>query len=166
LDEFLTAIERDDKHLFEKNKKEGQVCGFIIGFEFSKDIINEVARLKNKENTLIELKYIKDIIPYENPPKVTLTAQELEDLKYRFEAKTEEDADIDFYSWDLSHNEQEFKADVIMDKTGVQEKKFTEGNHNVAVQAVDKKGLIGQDKVKIKVKETKDEKKKERPNNN
>jgi site-specific DNA-methyltransferase (adenine-specific) len=74
LDEFLTAIVRDDKSLFERNKKEGQICGFIVGFEFSKDIINEVARLKNNENTLIELKYIRDIIPYENPPKVTLTA--------------------------------------------------------------------------------------------
>jgi hypothetical protein len=152
LDSFLTAIVRDDKGLFERNKKEGQICGFIIGFEFSKDLINEVARLKNNENTLIELKYIRDIIPYENPPKITLTAKELEDLKYRFEAKTESKADIDFFSWDLSHNEKEFKADIVMDKTGVQEKKFTEGEHNIAVQAVDKKGLSGTDKVKIKVK--------------
>jgi hypothetical protein len=76
----------------------------------------------------------------------------LENLKYKFEAKTEEDADIDFYSWDLSHNEQEFRADVVMDKTGVQEKKFTEGEHNIAVQAVDKKGLSGTDKIKIKAK--------------
>jgi len=104
LDTFLTAIARDNKYLFEQNKKEGQICGFIIGFEFSKDLINEVARLKNKENILIELKYIKDIIP-----------------------------------------------DIIMDKTGVQEKKFKEGEHNIAVQAVDKKGLSGSDKLKIKV---------------
>jgi site-specific DNA-methyltransferase (adenine-specific) len=155
LDEFLTAIERDDKHLFERNKKEGQICGFIVGFEFSKDIINEVARLKNNENTLIELKYIRDIIPYENPPKVTLTAEELENLKYKFEAKTESEADIDFYSWDLSHNEKEFRADVVMDKKGVQEKKFTEDEHKIAVQAVEKKGLSGTDKLKIKVKKKK-----------
>jgi DNA modification methylase len=151
-DSFLTAIERDDKHLFDRNKKEGQICGFIISFDFSKDIINEVSRLKNKENIIIALKYIRDIIPYENPPKVTLTAEELEDLKYRFEATTESQTDIDFYSWDLSHNEKEFKADVVMDKKGVQEKKFTEGEHNIAVQAVDKKGLSGTDKMKIKVK--------------
>jgi DNA modification methylase len=155
LDSFLTAIVRDDKSLFERNKKEGQICGFIIGFEFSKDLINEVARLKNNENTQIELKYIRDIIPYENPPKVTLTAEELEDLKYRFEAKTESETGIDFYSWDLSHNEKEFKADVVMDKTGVQEKKFMEGEHNIAVQAVDKKGLSGTDKLKINVKKKK-----------
>ncbi|MCL2510496.1 MAG: hypothetical protein FWF09_00430, partial [Bacteroidales bacterium] len=64
-------------------------------------------------------------------------------------------AGIDFYSWDLSHNQKEFKADVVMDKTGVQEKKFTEGEHHIAVQAVDKKGLSGADKVKIDVKRKK-----------
>ena len=36
-----------------------------------------------------------------------------------------------------------------MDKKGIQEKKFTEGQHHIAVQAVDKKGLSGTDKVKI-----------------
>ena len=155
LDAFLTAIERDDKTLFAKNKKEGQICGFIIGFDFSKDIINAVAQLKNKENIIIELKYIKDIIPYDNPPKVTLTAEEVEDLKYKFEANAESEIGIDFFSWDLSHNEKEFKADVVMDKKGVQEKKFTEGEHHIAVQAVDKKGLSGTDKVKIDVKRKK-----------
>jgi hypothetical protein len=156
LDAFLTAIERDDKTLFARNKKEGQICGFIIGFDFSKDIINAVAQLKNKENIIIELKYIKDIIPYDNPPKVTLTAEELEDLKYKFEANAESETGIDFFSWDLSHNEKEFKADVVMDKKGIQEKKFTEGEHHIAVQAVDKKGLSGTDKVKINVKRKKE----------
>jgi DNA modification methylase len=152
LDEFLTAIQRDDKYLFEKNKKEGQVCGFIIGFEFSRDIINEVAKLKNNENTIIELKYIRNIIPYENPPKVMLTAKESEEYKYRFEADAESKSGIDFYSWDFSHNEKEFKVDVVMDKKGKQEKKFTEGEHKIAVKAIDKHGLSGMDKVKIKVK--------------
>ncbi|MDR0789212.1 MAG: hypothetical protein LBO06_00295 [Bacteroidales bacterium] len=152
LDEFLTAIRRDNKFLFDKNKKEGQVCGFIIGFEFSKDIINEVSKLKNSEDIIIELKYIRDIIPYENPPKVKLSAQELENYRYKFEAKAESVSGIDFYSWDFSHDEKEFKVDVGMDKEGVQEKKFPEGEHNVAVKATDKHGLSGMDKIKVKVK--------------
>jgi hypothetical protein len=156
LDAFLTAIKNDDNYLFEKNKKEGQICGFIIAFDFSRDIINAVSKLRNKEDIIIELKYIRDIIPYENPPKVTLTAEELEDLKYRFEANAETETGIDFYSWDLSHNQKEFKADVVMEKKGVQEKKFTEGEHHIAVQAVDKKGLSGTDKVKIDVKHKKE----------
>ena len=155
LDAFLTAIKNDDNYLFEKNKKEGQICGFIIAFDFSKDIINAVSKLRNKEDIIIGLKYIRDIVPYENPPKVTLTANELEDLKYKFEAQTESETGIDFYSWDLSHNQKEFKADVVMDKTGVQENKFTEGEHHIAVQAVDKKGLSGADKIKIDVKRKK-----------
>ena len=155
IDAFVTAIKRDDIAHFERNKKEGQVCGFIIGFEFSKDLINEVSRLKNKENIIIELKYVKDIISYTNPPKVTLTAEEVEELKYKFEANAESETGIDFFSWDLSHNEKEFRADVVMDKKGIQEKKFSEGEHHIAVQAVDKKGLSGTDKVKIDVKRKK-----------
>ena len=152
LDSFLTAIPRDDKGLFEKNKKEGQICGFIIGFAFSKDLINEVSRLSNKENTIISLKYIKDIIPYENPPKVKLTAEEQEHYRYTFEARAESDAGIDFYSWDFNHNENEFIADELVDTTGIQTHKFTEGEHKIAVRAFDKRGLDGIDKVKIKVK--------------
>ena len=156
LDAFLTAIERDDKTLFARNKKEGQICGFIIGFDFSKDIINAVAQLKNKENIIIELKYIKDIIPYDNPPAVTLTAKELEDLKYKFEANAESETGIDFFSWDFSHNNEEFRADIVMDKEGIQEKKFTEDEHHIAVQTIDKKGLSGTGKAKINVKRKKE----------
>jgi hypothetical protein len=155
LDAFLTAIERDSKSLFAKHKKEGQICGFIIAFDFSKDIINAVAQLKNKESIIIELKHIRDIVPYDSPPAVTLTAEELEDLKYKFEAKAESETGIDFFAWDFSHNEEEFKADVVMDKKGMQEKKFTEGEHQIAVQTIDKKGLSGTDKVKIDVKRKK-----------
>ncbi|MDR1562076.1 MAG: hypothetical protein LBS54_03165, partial [Dysgonamonadaceae bacterium] len=115
LDAFVTAIKRDDIAHFEKNKKEGQACGFIIGFGFSKDLINEVARLKNRDNIIIELKYVKDIISYTNPQILTLTAEELEDMKYKFEAQAESEAGVDFYSWDFNHNEKDFRADVIMD---------------------------------------------------
>jgi len=73
-------------------------------------------------------------------------------------AKTKSETGVDFFSWDLSHDEKEFKSDVIMDKTGIQEKKFTEGEHHIAVQAVDKKGLSGTDKIKIDVKHKKESK--------
>jgi hypothetical protein len=151
LDSFITAIQRDDKALFEKNKKEGQICGFIIGFDFSKDLINEVVALENRENMIIKLKYIKDIIPYANPPKVDLTEEELEDMKYRFTAQAESKIGVDFFAWDFEHTEKEFNADVIMDKKGEQEKKFAEGEHRIAVKAVDKQGLEGLKKLKIKV---------------
>jgi hypothetical protein len=157
LDSFVTAIQRDDKALFEKNKKEGQICGFIIGFDFSKDLINEVAALENRESIIIKLKYIKDIIPYANPPKVDVKDEKLEDMKYKFTAQAESEIGIDFFAWDFAHAEKEFKADVIMDKDGKQEKKFTEGEHQIAVKAIDKQGLEGLKKLKIEV--TKESKK-------
>jgi hypothetical protein len=44
-----------------------------------------------------------------------------------------------------------------MDKVGIQEKKFDEGEHQIAVKAVDKQWLEGIDKVKIKVKTKKND---------
>jgi hypothetical protein len=66
--------------------------------------------------------------------------------------RAESETGVDFFSWDLSHNEKEFKVDVVMDKEGVQEKKFMEGEHHIAVQKKKKKGLSGTDKIKINAK--------------
>jgi hypothetical protein len=41
-----------------------------------------------------------------------------------------------------------------LDKVGKQKKKFNEGEHHIAVEAVDIQGLDGQDKVKINVKDS------------
>jgi len=156
LDNFKSAAERDNQYLFNKNKKEGKPIGYIIGFEFNKGIITEVARLQNEENIVIELKKVKDIIPYENPPKVELTAQELDNFNFKLEATAESEIGIDFFAWDWSHNEDTgFSADIIYDKKGEQTHKFSEGEHNVAVKAIDKQGLSGMDKMKIKVEKEK-----------
>jgi adenine specific DNA methylase Mod len=153
IDNFLSAAQRNDKKLFDKNQKAGKPVGYIIGFEFNKGIIDEAARLQNSENIIIELKSVRDIIPYENPPKVTLAAEELENYNYLFEAKTDENADIDFFSWAWAYNEKEdFRADILFDKEGKITHKFSEGEHNVAVEATDRQGLVGRDKLKIKVK--------------
>ncbi|MDR0686556.1 MAG: site-specific DNA-methyltransferase, partial [Dysgonamonadaceae bacterium] len=59
---------------------------------------------------------------------------------------------IDFYAWDFSHSEQNgFKPDVLFDKTGKQTKKFPDGERQVALEAVDREGISGTDKIKIKV---------------
>jgi DNA modification methylase len=63
---------------------------------------------------------------------------------------------FEFETWDFSHSEQNgFKPDVLFDKAGKQTKKFPDGEHQVAVEAVDNEGISGTDKVKIKVKEQK-----------
>jgi hypothetical protein len=66
----------------------------------------------------------------------------------------ESDNKITFFSWDNNHIPEEgFKADVYLDKEGKQIRKLKPGEHHIAVEAVDKSGLDGMDKIKLKVKE-------------
>ena len=153
IDNFLSAVQRSDKRLFEKNKKTGKSVGYIIAFSFGKGAIEEAARLKNKEQIIIELVKVGDILPLGNPPKVSLSASELEQYKYSFEASAESETGIEFYSWDFDHNPEDgFKAEVYLDKEGKQVRKFEPGEHQIAVEATDKNGLDGMDKIEIKVK--------------
>jgi DNA modification methylase len=151
---FWASLQQFDKKLFEKNVKEKKTAGYIIAFSFGKGAIEEVARLKSKENIIIELKKVSEIIPYGDPPKVKLTAEEIEHAKYLFEASSESKVGIEFYSWDFNHKSEEgFKPEILLDKEGKQVRKLQRGEHHIAVEAVDKQGLDGQDKIKIKVKE-------------
>jgi DNA modification methylase len=55
IDNFKSAVERFDKNLFEKNIAAKKPIGYIIAFSFGKGAIEEVARLKNKEDRIIKL---------------------------------------------------------------------------------------------------------------
>jgi DNA modification methylase len=152
IDKFVSAIQRFDEALFEKNITEKRVAGHFIAFSFSKGSIEEVARLRNSKGLIIDLVKVKDILPYGIKPKVKLTAEEIEKFTFDLEASAESETPIDYYAWDFSHNEAaDFQADILVDKQGKQTKKFDEGEHQVAVKATDKQGLRGVDKVKIKV---------------
>jgi hypothetical protein len=147
IDKFLSAAQRYDKRMFEKNKAAGKPVGHIIAFSFGKGAVAEVARLKNKEGIIIDLKKVNDIVDYGIGPKVAITSKELENYKYLLEASAESESGIEFYSWDFDHNPEEgFKADVVIDKDGKQVRKFEPGEHYIAVEAVDKEGLEGSDK--------------------
>ena len=149
---FWASLQQFDKKLFEKNVKERKTAGYMIAFSFGRGAIEEVARLKSKENIIIELKKVSDIVPYGKSPKVSLTAEEIERYKYVFEATAESETGIAFYSWDFNHQPEDgFKVDIYLDKEGKQIRKFQPGEHQVAVEAVDTSGLDGQDKVKVKV---------------
>ncbi|MDR1551974.1 MAG: site-specific DNA-methyltransferase [Prevotellaceae bacterium] len=154
IDKFLSAVQRYDKQLFEKNKTAGKPVGHIIAFSFGKGAVAEAARLKNKEGIIIDLKKVNDIIDYGSGPKVSITSKELENYKYLLEVSAVSDSDIEFYSWDFDHNSEEgFKADVVIDKDGKQVKKFEPGEHCIAVEAVDKEGLEGTGELTLNVKE-------------
>ena len=152
VDNFLSAVQRSDERLFEKNRAAGKTVGYIIAFSFGKGAVEEAARLKNKKQVIIELVKVGDIVPLGKPPKVSLSASELEKYKYAFEATAESDAGIEFYSWDFNHKPDEgFKPDVYLDKTGKQVRRFQPGEHKIAAQATDKNGLDGIDKIEINV---------------
>ena len=153
IDNFFAAVQRSDKKLFDKNVENRKPVGYIIAFSFSRGAVEEVARLKNKQHIIIELKRVCDIVPMDNPPEVSLTANETEHNQYAFNATAKSDVGVEFFSWDFSHNPEDgFKAEIYLDKEGKQVRKLRPGEHHIAVEAVDKKGLDGMDTLKLNVK--------------
>jgi len=157
VDNFKSACERFDKNLFMKNQTNNTPVGILIAFSFGKGAIQEVARLKNHENLLIELVTVEDLVPLAKKPKFTVKFTDLGlDRKglreIEWEAQGESEAGIEFYAWDFSYDTQEgFKADVLIDKIGKQVEKFKAGNHQVAVKVVDNEGLESVEVIELKV---------------
>jgi len=151
---FSVSAKQFNRTLFEKNQASQKPVGYIIAFSFSKNAIEEVARLKLKENIIIELKKVGDIVDMGKRPEVSLNANELDNSEFVFVADVKSEAGTEFFSWDFNHNEKDgFKPDIILDKDGKQKRKFKSGTHQIAVEAVDKSGLDGMDKIKIQVEE-------------
>jgi site-specific DNA-methyltransferase (adenine-specific) len=157
IDNFLSATKRADKNLYSKNSKEKKPVGYIIAFSFAKGAIAEVARLKLKENIIIELVTVDTIVPIATKPTVTVTMQEVErdakgNTKIEFSAQGNSEAGIEFYSWDFDYDEeQKFKPTEIFDKSGKQVNTFKAGVYTVAVKVVDNDGLESIEMIKLKV---------------
>jgi DNA modification methylase len=157
IDNFLSAVQRFDKKLYEKNMAAKNPVGYIIAFSFGKGAIEEVARLKNKENVIIKLVEVGDIVPIAKKPSLTVEVNELgRDKKnireLEFVATGHSEAGIEFYSWDFDYNaEKGFKPEVIIDKQGKQQHKFKPGQHTIAVKVVDNDGLDNLELIRLKV---------------
>jgi hypothetical protein len=157
IDNFLSAVQRSDKKLFEKNKAEGKPIGFIIAFSFGKGAIQEVARLKNQENLIIKLVTVEEIVPIARKPSLAVTVNDIgKDTKglreIEFVAIGQSSAGIEFYAWDFDFKaEKGFKPQVLIDKEGKQAYKFKAGLHHVAVKIVDNDGLDNVEIIKLKV---------------
>jgi len=162
IDNFKSACERYDRNLFAKNIKAGQPVGYIIAFSFGKGAVQEVARLRNEENVIIQLVNVEEIVPIAKKPKLTVTLKDLGTIpgkgkvqlrEIEFTARAESDSGIEFYSWDFDYNEQEskFNASIMLDKEGTQTHKFEPGQHIIAVKAVDNEGLEAIEVVRVKV---------------
>jgi len=157
VDNFVSAAKRYDSALFEKNKSEGKPIGEIIAFSFGKGAVQEVARLKNEENLIIELVKVEEIVPIAKKPTLRLELKDLGlDAKNKREieltALGESEAGIEFYAWQWDFQEKDgFKPDVMIDKEGSQKQKFSAGTYAVAVKVVDNDGLEAIEVVRIKV---------------
>ena len=157
IDNFLSAVKRADKKLYDKNIEDRKPIGYVIAFSFGKGAIQEVARLKNQENIIIKLVTVEEIVPIAKRPTITVEIRELSrdekgSCEIEFVASGQSEAGIEFYSWDFEHDtEKGFRASVIIDKSGSQTAKFKAGQHNIAVKVVDNDGLESVEVIKLKV---------------
>ena len=166
VDNFLAAIQRYDKALYDQNREAGTPAGFIIAFSFGKGAIEEVARLKNTENVIIRLIKVEEVVPIAKKPtlQVALTdggkttegsAKGLHSIT--FQATGQSAVGIEFYSWDFDYQDtaarpdSAFRAEILLDKTGVQTWKFKPGVHRVAVKVVDNDGLESVEVLTLKI---------------
>lgn len=157
VDNFHSALQRYDKRLYDKNIAEGNPAGYIVAFSFGRGAIEEVARLKNKENVIINLVEVGNVVPISKKPTLTVAIVELDRDKkgireLEFKATGSSEAGIEFYSWDWDYNDQTgFKPEVIIEKQGIQRQKFKPGTHQIAVKVVDNDGLENIEVIKLKV---------------
>jgi DNA modification methylase len=157
VDNFLSAVQRADKKLFDKLLAAKQPVGYIIAFSFGKGAVQEVARLKNQDNIIITLVKVEDIIPIAQKPSLTVEIRETtRDKKNVCEmeliARGNSAAGVEFYSWDFGYQaDKGFKPEVIIDKEGIQTYKFKPGMHHIAIKVVDNDGLDNIEVIKLKV---------------
>jgi hypothetical protein len=158
IDNFLSAVSRYDKNLFEKNIRDKKPIGYIIAFSFGKGAIEEAARLNTEESKIIKLVRVDEIIPIAVKPAIGVHINEISrdnagNRKIEFIAAGESPAGIEFYSWDFNYDikNNKFKPSIIIDKIGKQIIMLKTGAHNIAVKVVDNDGLENMEIIKLKI---------------
>jgi DNA modification methylase len=154
IDNFSAAVKRADKVAYNKNMKEKKPVGYIIAFSFNKGAVEEVARLKNTENIIIELVKVENIVPISKKPSIEIRPEykKVEIKKgdnivgtvweFEFTAMGGSSEKIEFYSWDFNYDESKgFVADVMIDMEGKKTRQFTAGSYNIACKVVDANGF-------------------------
>jgi DNA modification methylase len=147
VDNFQSAITRYDKRCYEKNKSEARPIGYLIAFSFGKGAIEEVARLKNVENVIIQLVKVSEIVPMAQRPKLQITHTVVNSDKkgmsnVQINATAQSDCAIQFYSWDLDYKANiGFRPSILLDKKGEQTLALKAGQHAIAVKVVNDDGL-------------------------
>ena len=119
--------------------------------------MQEVARLKNKDNTIMKLVTVEEIIPIAKKPTIKVeiieSGRDKKNIReLEFIATAQSIAGIEFYAWDFAYqSDKGFKPQVMIDKDGQQKYKFKAGQHTIAVKVVDNDGLDNIEVIKLKV---------------
>ncbi|GHU25018.1 hypothetical protein FACS1894172_10230 [Spirochaetia bacterium] len=149
VDNFLSAIRRDNPELLARNIAEAKPAGYIIAFSFGKGLKDEVARLKQDDKIIIKLVPVNEIIEIKFKPTVSVDVEELANFdKERVVALTataKTDSKIELYSWDFEHDpEKGFRADVYIGKINREERTFkSTGTYSIACKVTDSYGYEG-----------------------
>ncbi len=156
IDNFHSAVMRNDKNLYEKLKIEAKPIGYIIAFSFGKGAIQEVARLKNEENVIIKLVTVEEIVPIAKKPTLNIQIEDKgNDSKgtreIDFTAIAHSESGVEFFAWDFDYKNDKFNPQILIDKSGTQTQKFKAGLYNIAVKVVDCEGLESLELLRLKV---------------
>jgi len=158
IDNFNSAIKRFDKNLYDNNIQNNKIAGYVIAFSFGKGAIQEVARLKNDENVIIQLVRVDEIVPISVKPILTVeitdkgqTDKHLREIYFVATGETTEGKHIEFYAWDFNYNDKQFCAEILRDTQGKQTKTFKAGEYKIAVKVIDNEGLENTEIIKLKV---------------
>jgi len=158
IDNFNSAIKRFDKNLYDNNIQNNKISGYVIAFSFGKGAIQEVARLKNDENVIIQLVRVDEIVPISVKPTLTVeiadkgqTDKHLREIYFVATGETTEEKHIEFYAWDFNYNDKQFCAEILRDTQGKQTRIFKAGEYKIAVKVIDNEGLENTEIIKLKV---------------
>ncbi|MGL4524047.1 MAG: hypothetical protein ACRCVN_00805, partial [Spirochaetia bacterium] len=156
IDNFASACKRFDSKLYEKNVSEQKPIGRIIAFSFGKGAVEEVARLKNTDNTIIELVKVADIIELSTNPRVEIKITHQEHIgkawNISFEA-TSDQATLQ-YQWDFDYQDNKFKTEQVYGKKedeGKMSHQFKPGTYVIVCRVTNEDGIHGMESIKIKV---------------
>jgi hypothetical protein len=155
---FYLSAKHYHKILFEKNVSAKKPVGYIIAFSFGKGAFEEVARIKNSEDVIIQLVRVDEIVDLAVKPTVSVQTSELEKYpdgsrKIEFTAAGNSLSGVEFYSWDFSYDQEKkrFKPSVIIDKVGKQIITLKVGTYTIAVKVVDNDGIENIEVFKLKI---------------
>jgi hypothetical protein len=148
LDKFVTAARRNDLKLFEERMAAGKSVGTIIAFSFGKGIVEEAARLRNKEGIIVSLVQADEVVSIARKPDISLEYEVLTTghaphrIAFSAAAKCEKGHAIVNYAYDFNYDKDKgFDAAEFISKDGKAEVELAAGSHVIAVKAVDDEGL-------------------------